>query len=199
MALSPIRAILRRGASVGILLLGACARPRPGGNAPAPEEGGPLPLARVFVLEAAGIMPEDTVVTIPAGARRVVVLRRSAPDFGLFARLEFGDSALEAPPGNGTARVTLRPVPGEYGLDLEVAGKIRAGATVVFSYGSHFLAPAGARERYGSELVFEQALSVARVENNEAVFLPTSRPGTDMVEAAITGPGRYVVGARKQD
>jgi hypothetical protein len=192
-----IRARWLRGASAAILVLAGCARPRPGRPTPPPEEAGPLPLSQVFVLEAAGIMPEDTVVAIRAGARRVVVLRRSAPDFGLFARLEFGDSALEAPPGSDTARLTLRPVPGEYALDLEVAGRIRSGARVTFSYGSHFLAPAGARARYGSDLLFEQALAVARVENGAVRFLPTTRPGTDMIEAEVTGPGRYLVAARK--
>ncbi len=146
------------------------------------------------MLEAAGILPDDTTVTVPRGARRVVVLRRSAPDFGLFARMEFADSTLAGPPGD-SVRIAIHPTPGEYGLELEVTGALHGEVTLIFSYGSHFLAPAGARERYGSDLVFEQALWVGRVEDGQVSFLPTSRPGTDMVSAPITAPGRYLVAA----
>lgn len=155
---------------------------------------GPLPLAQVYVLEAAGILPDDTTVTVPRGARRVVVLRRSAPDFGLFARMEFADSTLTGPVGD-SVRIGIHPTPGEYGLELEVTGALHGEVTLIFSYGSHFLAPAGARERYGSDLVFEQSLGVGRVENGQIAFLATSRPGTDMVSAPITAPGRYLVAA----
>ncbi len=156
-----------------------------------------MPLAGVFVLEAAGIMPEDTVVAIPGSAPRVVVLRRSAPDYGLFAQIGLADSALVAPPGGDTARLGLHPVPGEYSLEIEVTGALRSGATITFSYGAHFLPPTGARDRYGSDLGYEQALAVGRVENDQVRFLPTNRPGTDMVRAALVGPGRYVVAAPK--
>ncbi len=192
--MTPIRGKRLPGASAGLLLIGSCAAPAPPGSPP-PERSGPLPLSQVLVLEAAGIMPDDTVVAIPQGARRIVVLRRSAPDFGLFARMQLGDTALVPPDGSDTARLILRPVPGEYALDVEISGRLTTGATMVFSYGSHFLAPAGARARYGSDLQYERALAIGRVEDGKVVFLPTTRPGTDMVEAQLTGPGRYLVGA----
>jgi hypothetical protein len=156
----------------------------------------PRPLAEVFVLEAGGAAQEDTVVTAAKGVRRVVVLRRSAPDYGLFAELEFPDSGLGAPPGRDSTRLTIRPRPGLFGLDLEVEGTIRPGATLTFSYGMHFVAPAGARARYGSDLAFEKELAIGRLtEAGQVVFLPTSRPGSDLLRAPIPGAGRYLVAA----
>ena len=126
----------------------------------------------------------------------MVVLRRSAPDFGLFARVERGDSTLTAPAGAPDAGLTLRPRPGEIGLELEVRGKLREGGSILFSYGSHFVAPAGARERYGSDIFFERELAIARLDSTgTVVFLPTRRPGSDMLQAALAGPGRYLVAA----
>lgn len=186
-------------ASAAVLLLACGPLPPSGtrpGTVPGTEEPKAMPLSQVFVLEAAGAMPDDTVVSVTRGRPRVVVLRRSAPDFGLFARLELTDSSLKASNGSEPARLTVRPRPGEYALDLEIAGSIGGGASLVFSYGSHFVAPAGARERYGSDLLFERELRIARLgENNQVLLLPTWRPGTDMVGAELSapGPGRYLV------
>jgi hypothetical protein len=157
----------------------------------------PRPLSEVFVLEAAGVAPEDTVVVLRGDAvpPQVIVLRRPAPDFGLFARLELGDSAA---PGNGAAAATVRlaPRPGEYGVDLAIDGTQPGSGTILFSYGSHFVAPAGARQRYGSDLLFERALAIGKLEPGGQVrFLPTSRPGTDILRAPLAGAGRYLVAA----
>lgn len=181
------------------LLLG-CGTPQglPAGSAaaPAPKALAPRPLTEVFALEAAGAQPDDTTLEVPSGARRVIVLRRSAPDFGLFARIELADSTLRAPAGAPAAGVTVRPRPGEYGLELLVTGTVQRGGTIVFSYGSHFLAPAGARERYGSDILFERALAIGRLDDKGVVaFLPTQRPGSDMLSAPLPGPGRYLVAA----
>lgn len=182
-----------------MLLLLACGTPHAvesGGAGAAPKPLPAMPLARVFVLEAAGAQPQDTVVTLAPGTRRVIVLRRSAPDFGLFARLEVADSTLTPPAGAPAARLALRPRPGEYALDLEVQGTIARGGTILFSYGSHFVAPAGARERYGSDIYFERELAIGRLsEDGQVVFLPTQRPGSDMLSAPLSGPGRYLVAA----
>lgn len=141
-------------------------------------------------------MPDDTVVSAAPGIGRVVVLRRSAPDFGLFARIEFADTSLGAVAGSGPVRITVRPRPGEYALDLEVTGSLGPGATLVFSYGSHFLAPAGARERYGSDLLFERELRIGHLgDDDRVVLLTTWRPGADMLGADLppTPAGRYLV------
>lgn len=148
------------------------------------------------MLEAGGAAQEDTVITAAPGVRRVVVLRRSAPDFGLFAQLEFPDRALRAAPGRDSTRLTIRPRPGLYGLDLAAEGSIGEGATITFSYGRHFVAPAGARVRYGSDLAFEKELVIGRLSDaGQVVFLPTSRPGSDLLRAPLAGPGRYLVAA----
>ena len=181
---------------LGVLL--ACGTPRgidPGtGGAPKPSVPPPRPLAEVFVLEAAGAAPDDTVVTLVPGTARVIVLRRSAPDFGLFARIGIGDSTAQPAAGAATTSLTIRPRPGEYGVTLEAQGTLGEGGSILFSYASHFVAPAGARERYGSDIYFERALTIARLDaGDQVVFLPTSRPGSDMLSAPLAGPGRYLV------
>ena len=184
-----------------LLLLAACGAPSGSapGAAPAPVPVlPPAPLAQVFVLEASGAAPEDTVVAVTPGAARVIVLRRSAPDFGLFATLELrpGSDTAAAVRGGFPTDVTLQPTPGLYGLTLAFQGAVADSATITFSYGTHFVAPAGARERYGSNLAFEKALAIGRVGNDGVVtFLPTTRPGSDMVRAPVAGPGRYLVAA----
>ena len=190
------------GASALALLILACGPPRvsetAGGGPPPPKPLPPRPLSEVFVLEAAGAQPDDTSLSMMPGVPRVIVLRRSAPDFGLFARIELGDSTLRTGanlPG-GEATLTIHPRPGEYGLELEVQGTFGGGGSILFSYGTHFVAPAGARERYGSDIYFERQLAIGRVDANDQVtFLPTSRPGSDMLSAPLPGPGRYLVAA----
>ena len=186
---------------MALLLLAACGPPsgiKPGGvpaNAPPPVHA-PRPLAQVFTLEASGAAPEDTLVEVMRDARRVIVLRRSAPDFGLFANVEFGAAADSAARAGPAAKVGLKPTPGLYGLDLSIEGPVSDSATITFSYGAHFVAPAGARERYGSNLAFEKALAIGKLGADGVVtFLPTSRPGSDMVSAPLQGPGRYLVAA----
>lgn len=190
----------RAGASAAAILLAGCGPPHGiesgGGNSPAPKTLPSRALAQVFVLEAGGAQPDDTTLTLTPGLARVIVVRRSAPDFGLFARIELPDSQLKAPSGAALAELTIRPRPGEYALDLTVQGNLGAGATILFSYGSHFVAPAGARERYGSDIYFERQLAIGRLtENGQVIFLPTTRPGSDMLSAPLSGPGRYLVAA----
>ena len=181
------------------MLLLACGPHRltPGAAAAkAPQPLAPRPLAEVFVLEAGGAEPEDTVVTVTPGSPRVVVLRRSAPDYGLFARLEFAQHTLTPPGAGGTVRLTIHPTPGVYGLDLAVEGAVADSARIVFSYGAHFVAPEGARQRYGSNLAFEKELAIGRLsDSGVVVFLATLRPGSDMLSAPLPGPGRYLVAA----
>jgi hypothetical protein len=167
-----------------------------GGPAPADDTNvlPPRALSEVFVLEAAGAITDDTAFSVASGAGRVIVLRRPGPDYGLFARLIIppGDSATP----RGPLEITLRPRPGLFALDVLVQGTLGEGARIEFSYGMHFVAPAGARERYGGDLEFERALRLARLEDSaRVVFLPTRRPGSDMVSAPLTVPGRYLVAA----
>jgi hypothetical protein len=192
----------RAGASAALaMLLAACGPPKgiAPGDVPAlvpPKALAPRPLAEVFVLEASGVQPEDTTLSVASGTPRMVVVRRSAPDYGIFAQLQFPESTLTAPAGATAARLTISPRPSLYGLDLVVVGAVGDRATIVFSYGAHFVAPAGARQRYGSNLAFERELAIGRLEaGGQVVFLPTSRPASDMLSAPLSGPGRYLVAA----
>jgi hypothetical protein len=185
-----------------LLLAAACGPPKgiPPGTTPeaaAPPALAPRPLSEVYILEASGAQPEDTTVKAAAGERRVVVVRRSAPDYGVFAELEFaGPSLTAALQVAGEVTLTIRPLPSVYGLDLQVEGNVAPGSTITFSYGAHFVAPAGARERYGSNLAFEKALAIARFDvDSMVVFVPTTRPGSDILRAPLAGPGRYIVAA----
>jgi len=184
---------------VGLALLAACGPPKVTSVAPRepppPEVPPPSRLSTVFVLESGGVSLEDTVVAVPVGRRRMIVLRRGPPDNSLFAQIVIPSDALQAAgPPTDSVRVAVRPRPGLYALDLEVAGQMKAGPTVTFSYAVHFVAPDGARQRYGSDLAFERALHIARVEPDSTVtFLPTTRPGADLLTAPIPGPGRYMV------
>lgn len=187
-----------------MLLAAACGPPKASapGTSPgvaAPPVLLPRPLSEVYILEASGVQPEDTTVNAASGERRVVVVRRSSPDFGVFAQLEFAatsPTAASPTPVAAEAALTIRPLPSLYGLDLLVEGAVAPGSTIMFSYGAHFLAPAGARERYRSNLAFEKALAIGRVgADSMVVFLPTTRPGSDIVRAPLTGPGRYIVAA----
>jgi hypothetical protein len=146
----------------------------------------------VYVLESSGVPADDTTATVGRRDGRVVILRRGAPDNSLFAELVVPmDSAGPA----GQVTIDIRPRPGLYGVDLSASGPLAAGTRLTFSYGFHFVAPAGARQRYGSDLAFEQALHVARVDGGQVTFLPSTRPGSDLLSAIIPGPGRYLVAA----
>jgi hypothetical protein len=154
----------------------------------------PLPpdtvLDSVFVLESGGAPPDDTTLVILAGQRRTIVIRRGAPDNSLFARLVVAPAPAER-------SLTIRSRPGVYGVDI--AGDVGLGLDLVVSYALHFVAPAGARARYGGDLAFERALHVAQVHQDGRVsFLRTTRLGSDLVQATLSGPGRYVVAAPRR-
>ena len=188
----------------------ACNRP-PSQPAPRQTPGvivvpppGPATVGTIFVLESGGPPPDDTTVVAPAGRPRVIVLRRGAPDNSLFASVAIsdsmlGDSAARARPSTDSITVRISPRPGIYGIDIEVEGGNPVPMRVAMSYAVHFVAPAGARDRYGSDLDFEQALFLARVEpDGRVVFLPTVREGSDVISARVPGPGRYVVAAPRR-
>jgi len=166
-------------------------RPSSGPVLPPPPD--PSRLDQVFVLESGGPSAEDTTVAVARGRRRLIVLRRGAPDNSLFATVSVPDTM---PASADSIRISVQPRPGIYGVDLTAVGGSLTGATVSLSYAVHFVAPAGARARYGGDLGFERALFIARVEPDGRVeFLPTARPGSDLLSAVVPGPGRYVVAA----
>lgn len=167
-------------------------------GAPVVTRPDPRPLSRVFLLESWGVPAEDTVVTFPAAAPRVILLRRGAPDNSVFAEVRLPPGVVSPPEGRPSTTMTLLPRPGAFGVDilLEDGARMRPGATLTFSYAVHFVMPAGAGARYGSPIAFERQLFIGQVGGDELVtFLPTTRPASDNLSAELTGPGRYVVAA----
>jgi hypothetical protein len=152
-----------------------------------------LPLARLLVLETSGPPPSDTSLTFTTGEPRIIVLRQGPPENIVFARLAFAASAFA---DSGLAvKVEVHPRPGVYGLDFTTSLPLRQqGATLVFEYARFFSAPARARQIYGSDVAFEQALSIARlIPNSQAELLPPFRPAADNLGAELPAPGSYVV------
>ena len=153
-----------------------------------------LPRDSVFVLEAWGASPNDTVVTFAVGAGRVVILRHGPPDNTVFAE-------LAVPPDSGAGsqdslRVAVRPRPGVYGVDIETSQPLARGATLTFKYPVHFSPPVAIRERYASRAAFERALGIGRVTGDgRIILLPSTQPASDNLQAEIPGAGRYLVAA----
>jgi len=154
----------------------------------------------VWLLESWGVPAEDTVVTFSAREPRTILLRRGAPDNSVFAELIFPAGTLLPPDGKDSTVLTLRPRPGAFGVDveLEAGSRLRPGATLTFSYAVHFVMPEEARRRYGSAISFERDLHVAQVGGDGLVtFLVSRRLASDNLTAMLTGPGRYMVAARR--
>ena len=79
---------------------------------------------------------------------------------------------------------------------VETEDDIQPGAAVTFSYGIHFVAPAGARTAYGSDFRFERFLAVSQlVSDSTVVFLDSWRPASDLLTAPLPGAGQYLVAA----
>jgi hypothetical protein len=166
----------------------------PNGDAPGPTAPVTLPLSAVFLLEASGTPPNDTVVTVTAGQRRTILLRAGPPDNTVFAEMQVPADAF-AETGS-TVEIRLRPRPGIFGVDLESSRPFAKPVRLTFKYARHFSAPADARRRYGGDAAFERALAIGRLQPDGTVtFLPSSRPASDNLEAMVAEPGSYVVGA----
>ncbi len=155
----------------------------------------PTRIDSIFVLESSGVEPEDTVVKMAVAKGRVILVRRGPPDNSLFARIDVPAIAAVSA-GADSLEITIRPRPGRYGVDLDFKGDSASRIALTFSYALSFVAPAGARARYGSDLGFEKVLLIARLESSGRVtFLPTTSSGADLVTATLPGPGRYIVAA----
>jgi len=153
---------------------------------------GTMALDAIFQLEMGGAPPADTAVMFTTGERRVIVLRHGPPDNAVFAEIQF-DSAAFAARGS-PVQVTVRPRPGVYGVTIE-SGTPFTTATLTFKYAVHFLDPTGARARYGSDIAYERALGIARLDGANVTFIPSTRPALDNLAARVTLPGTYLVAA----
>jgi hypothetical protein len=187
---------------LALLAIVACGSRNPAAPIPRPSNttGDPsrvYALDQVFLLETAGVPPDDTTLTVARGARRVIVLRHGAPDNLTFADLTLPAAPPDslAAPGPDSVRISVRPRPGVYGVDVE-SPALPTGTSVTFEYPVHFSAPDEARERYGSDAKFEAVMAVGLLLPGGGIrFLISTRPTSDNLRAVIPGPGGYVVGA----
>lgn len=178
------------------VILGCGARRPVATGAPAvPTAPRVLPLARVIVVETSGPPPSDTTVTFTAGEPRTIVLRHGPPENIVFARLTFSSNAFGD--SGQTVTVDVRPRPGVYGLALATSLPLRdRGANLAFEYARFFSAPARARQVYGSDVAFEQALAVGRLlPDGQIELLPPIRPASDNLGAELPGAGNYLLAA----
>jgi len=151
------------------------------------------------VLEMSGIPPEDTVVTFPAGQARVIIIRHGAPDNTVFAQLTFPDSVFPTKSASDSVTVVVHARPGVYAMDVAMTVIPARGATIRFKYPVHFSAPRDAIQRYGSRVRFERALSIGMLaEGNNYAMLNSLRPASDNLEAAVPGPGTYIIAAPQE-
>lgn len=181
-------------AAVGL----ACGPPKAAVNGSVEPTTAPRPTrvvaeSTLYVLESWGPPPTDTAVSWPAGERRVILLRHAPPDNSPFAELVVPEGALAS---GGTIEARLLPLPGIYGLEVQLPGELEPPGTLVFRYPVHFSAPAGAREAYGGDVDYEQALVIGQLlPGGRVALLPVTRPAADNLSAIIPGPGRYIVAA----
>ena len=173
-----------------------------GGRQRAPAETPPagpaaprvLPLGSVFQVETGGPPPPDTSVSFTTGTARMIVVHHGGEGIA-FARLSFAAAAFGD--SGRPVSVEVRPSPGLYGLDFSTSLPFRGGqAELTFVYGRYFLAPARARQVYGSDAAFERALAVGRVlPDGQIELLPSTRPGADNLRAVLPSTGRYLMAA----
>ena len=173
-----------------------------GGRAAAPSpKPGPtgvvriVPLDAAIVLETAGPPPQDTSVTFTAGVFHTIILRHGPPDNLAFAELDFPPKAFAADSGRPVT-VAVHPRPGVYGVDVTVSVPLAAGATLTFKYARYFSAPARARAAYGSDVLYERALAIGRLQpGGQLGFLQSTRPASDNLRSALPAAGSYLVAA----
>jgi hypothetical protein len=133
-------------------------------------------------------------VAFIAGTPRTIVLYHGGENI-TFAQLTFEPGAF-ADSGR-MVQVDVRPRPGVYGLDVATSLPLQANrSAVVFEYARYFSAPARARQVYGDDVAFEQALAVGRLlPDGQIELLPSTRPAGDDLQATLPTPGSYIVAA----
>lgn len=191
-------------ATVATLLM-ACGRgaAAPGGAAPKRDDSKPkvvLPSEQLYVLEASGLLPEDTTITFVSGQPRTVMLRHGPPDNTVFLQLNFPAGAFPAPKDSlaprDSVRIAIHPQAGLYAVDIQMNLTPEKGATIQFKYPVHFAAPNAAIARYGSRARYERALMIGiGMDSTSVGLLESERPASDNLRSAFLGSGTYLVAA----
>jgi hypothetical protein len=175
-------------------VLGCGSRQPAAETTPGPTASRVLPLAQLLVLATTGSQPADTSVTFTTGSLRVIVLRHGPPENVVFAEITFG--ARSFGDSGRPVQVGVRAHPGVYGVDLTSSVPFGPGASIVFRYPRYFSAPPRALQVYGSDMAFERALAIGRLQpDDQVLLLPSTRPASDNLQAAIPSAGTYLVGA----
>ncbi len=135
-------------------------------------------------------------MVLAVGQPRVIILRHGPPDDVVFAELSLPANAFEGGSTGDSVVVSLRPLPGIYGLDIRADAPLRPGAQLVFKYAVHFSSPREARDRYETDVRLEEALFIGRLlDDGRVAVLPSSRPASDNLRAILPADGAYVVAA----
>ncbi len=175
----------------------ACGGRRTAADPPAATQIRILPLDAVVVLRSSERVPRDTSVTFSAGLARVIVLRQAPPENIAYAELEFPATTFAADKGR-PVRVSVRPHPGTYALDVRASARIGPGATISFRYPRYFSAPPSESGTYANSVELERALAIGHVIDSARVaLLPSSRPAADNLRAPLRTDGTYLVAAPK--
>lgn len=153
-----------------------------------------LPVDQLYFLEASGVPPSDTVVSIKVGEPRTVILRHAPPDNNVFAELIFPATAFGGDDATDSVVIVVHPRPGLYALDVAMTLIPRNPGTIRFKYAVHFAAPQSALQKYGNAVRFEQTLQVAKEgKPGTLAMLSSTRRASDNLESRLTGPGTYFV------
>ena len=159
-----------------------------------------LPPEQLWVLEVAGLAPEDTTVTFALAEARTIILRHGPPDNTVFVELTFPESVVVARDAPDSVTIAVRPRPGIYGLDVAMTVlPTRTGSAIRFKYPVHFSAPVAGLRQYGTATRFEQGLAVGQlVDGTRYALLASTRPASDNLQAPLPGPGTYLVAAPRE-
>jgi hypothetical protein len=130
------------------------------------------------------------------GKRPTPAPARVIPFASAIVEVTFAGNTFHADSGR-PVKVEIRPRPGVYGIDLVTSAPFSEGASVVFKYPRYFSAPAKARAVYGSDVLYERALAIGQLvaDGQSLALLPSTRPASDNLQAALPGPGTYLVAA----
>ncbi len=151
------------------------------------------PRGETSPVEVGGIAPSDTVVMVRRGEPRVIILRHGPPERAEFVELTLPPTVF-ARAAKDTVRVTIKPRPGVYGVDLSADADWGPGTQIAFKYAVHFYPPADAVRMYRTLTEIDRRLTVARREQNGdlTIYLST-RPAPDVLRAFIPGGGMWVM------
>jgi hypothetical protein len=153
----------------------------------------PQPPQQLLQPDRSGISPPDTVVRFAGATGRTIVLRHAPPDNAIFA--------IVTVPSDSTATdsvtISLQVTPGRYGLNVLGEPRLPAGSVLTFSYAIHFQAPPEVPSAaHPTTARYAEWLAIGRLAaDGRLQYLPTTRPGRDLLRIVLGENGEYVIAA----